>query len=737
MGTKGSNTTTTDTTQSYAAHPTIERAATKSIGMATDAADQPFQMPQAPVAGFNPFQQQAFGQVQGMQGMSQPYFNLGQQYLQQSAAPVSANDVNQYYNPMADNVTRQMQNIFGQQNQQNTAGLTQAAGGVGADRIAVGQANMANQQGLAAGQTYAGLYQQALQAAQQNKQMQAGTGYGIAQMGPAAQNASLQGTQALGAAGGAQQQQSQAELNSPYQQELARIAFPYQQAQYLAGITGGTAGALGGTTTGHSETTKPSPSPWAQALGVGASLLGTALGGPMGGMIGGAIGGSMGGGKGSSPGNMGGTGMPGYGGLYKRGGAVNPFDFGQGFDAGGEVGEGESWEPEPLYDYETPGRIIGRQDRLPAPPSWGDMANNAGNYYSGLIPDAVKTMGSNLIAGPAAERTPIFPSLKATSQLESPPPSFMGAEAATTPPSVGGGQGGIGSDRSNLSWGNDHPPPTGIPLPLARPTASAVPPPSARRQAFPAPAGGGRAGPMMNADLSMDMPRERMPYPDSTERDWGQKMARSPWMALVKAGAKMAQTTGPIGSVIGAGIEAGSGHLDAQRNELRSEEGINQRAQQLYQSAQSHLDKYQRKTPHEVATERFRSRAMASTTALQKNAQWLVESGIAPDINTAYQMAHSGVNQGAVYARLIAAEKKRLSSTPEGATMDETKLEAEATRQVMGRLSAGKPAAGAAPIAGNTVVGASAAAPSDSDRTLGKSSPEMRAKFIKKFGTEP
>jgi hypothetical protein len=54
--------------------------------------------------------------------------------------------------------------------------------------------------------------------------------------------------------GGMQQQLQQQQLNSPYQQQLAQAAFPYQQAQFNAGITGALAPALGGTTTGTATT---------------------------------------------------------------------------------------------------------------------------------------------------------------------------------------------------------------------------------------------------------------------------------------------------------------------------------------------------------------------------------------------------------------------------------------------------------------------------------------------------
>jgi len=70
---------------------------------------------------------------------------------------------------------------------------------------------------------------------------------------------------------------------------------------------------------------------------------------------------------------------------------------------------------------------------------------------------------------------------------------------------------------------------------------------------------------------------------------------------LVAAGAKMAQTPGPIGSAIGAGIQAGVGQLEGNRKELRSEEDVNLKAQQLYQQAKIHLDEYNRIKPGEAA----------------------------------------------------------------------------------------------------------------------------------------
>src|SRR5260370_1387472 len=190
-------------------------------------------MPVAPVAGFSNDQQSAFGQYQQLAGPNS-YLNTAANYANQAGTPLTQNDINQYYNPAVDSVTKQLQNIFGEQNVQNQGDLTAKAGGVGADRIAVGMGDLANQQGLAAGQTYANLYQQAVTTAEQQKQMQAGA---AGQFGNIEQGA-LGATGALNAAGTQQQQQTQAQLNAPYQNILARIAYQFQTPQYLAGIAG-------------------------------------------------------------------------------------------------------------------------------------------------------------------------------------------------------------------------------------------------------------------------------------------------------------------------------------------------------------------------------------------------------------------------------------------------------------------------------------------------------------------
>lgn len=659
MGSKGSQTTTTNQNQTYSANPAIQGAAGQAISGAQSAASQPFQMPVAPVAGFNPQQQQAFNQYSQIQGMAQPYFDQASQYTAQSAAPITGADVNQYYNPMADNVTAQLKNIYGQQNVQNQGMSTARAGGVGADRIAVGMGDLANQQGLASGQIYSQLYQQALQAAQQQKQMAAGAGSAFAGYGTGAQTAALQGTGALGQSGSIQQQQQQQELNAPYQNELARIAYQFQTPQYLAGITGGLAPALGGTTTGQQQTTAPSPSWISQLLGLGTA--GVGLAGSAG-----AFGGSTGGvgsygqtanasGLGAGTGGMSfpmfgsrggaayaeggevedqgpaipGVHLPKVGGatpiptvsLPMGGGHSGPLTGGLNFPSPQQSGSGDSGVGDIAKIAQMAMMFINRGGAVKGyADGGGDDSNPDAPFASDLWTRAASHFGKS------APPTFYNPSGEGTG----PPPRtfddrFRDAFPAANRP--------VATPDAEV---NPNPVPAGkVPLPTPYPgpgalggdTSGAIRLDASAKPAAdddevtttPAkatPTVGGYSPPGRTAANPYMQPQAQQPYPDSLKRDWGQTATRSPWMALVKAGATMAASPGPIGSVIGKGILAGTGSLEGQRKELRTEQELNDKAQQLYQNAQIHLDKYSKMTPAEQGNLAARNREIDQSESL-------------------------------------------------------------------------------------------------------------------------
>lgn len=642
MGGKGSQ-TTTNQNQTYTANPAIQASGTQALGMAQGAAQQPFQMPVAPVAGFSQDQQSAFNQYRQMQGSFNPYAQQASDAYGKSATPITAGDVSQYYNPMVDSVTKQLQNIFGQQNTQNTGNLAQSAGGIGADRIAVGQGNMANQQTLAAGQTYAGLYQQALQAAQQQKQMEAGAGAGFTNVGTALNQNNLADTQAFLNSGNLQQQQSQAQLNAPYQNTLARIAYPFQTAQYLAGITGSLAPAFGGTTNGVQVTQPPQPSMLSQIMGIGtagAGLYGAFNGGGSGGGSpayggGSAAAGDAYGGSRASP-------LPGltaedYGFGYAEGGGV---DDEQVSFPGIPKGVAHDLTPIPLSPMHPSGGG-GHSGPLTGGMSFPNPNGNSGNANSAMgdIANVAKTAAS------------VLPFFLARGGVA----SYADAGAVDYSPDETGESPLVAAIKRNLTnFGQAKPPASNVyapPITQNSPTVSigpavtpavtpakadsgvptalpnwtkytpastngfpgVVPPKPAAPVRVRAPSVGGEGGGGgggSNISEAM-MPREQQPYPDALDRDWGQAATRSPWMALVAAGAKMASTPGPLGVSLGQGLQAGVGHLESQRKDLTTEQGLNQKAQALYQTAKAELDKYNKMTPYEAGSLAARNKEIA------------------------------------------------------------------------------------------------------------------------------
>lgn len=558
MGSKGKSTSTSNTTQSYTPDPTVAKAGRQAINMATTAANQPFNLPQQPVAGLNPDQLQAFQGIRDLYGTAQPYYDQARNQFQQSATPVSGQDVANFYNPMAGNVIAQMQNIFGQQQRNTTGQLTQAAGGVGADRIAVGQANLANQQGLAAGQTLSNLYQQALQSALQTKGLQQNAGYGFQGLGTTVQGANTQALSTLLGAGGLQQQQQQAELNSPYNLALQKFAYPFQTAQYLSGVVGQQAPVFKGTATGQSqtETTPAQPSLFSQIAGAGLTGLGLmgGFGGPS--AIASGLGGAFGKGGGSDRSNPNNN-YAAFGPTYfaARGGAVDLEDIGGSYAEGGDVFDdrfGAAFAPVPGSRPVTTLPVPG-VPRLPGP-----AAAPSGSPFEGATGFDVTDMDTGQIVNAG---------------------SLNGAGPQTNP------------------WAAIKPTNDAVPMrsPVPQAPQRALALDDTGMNASAAGAEGTGDVPLRQSDMTM--PRDQLPYPDATKLDEGQKFARSPWMALTAAGLGIMGGTSPWAGVnIGKGGQEGIKALEQQREDARKEVTANQAAERLFQQAQQELNKYNRTT---------------------------------------------------------------------------------------------------------------------------------------------
>lgn len=602
MGSKGQSTTQQSQTQTYTPNPQATGAITSALGQAQNAASQPFNLPVAPVAGFSPDQLAAFNTVNNAQGMALPYINQGANYFQQSAA---GPNVSQFFNPFASAVTSNLNDIFGQQTSQNNANLVQAAGGVGADRIAVGQSELAKQQGLTAGQTLANLYQPSLSAALQEQNVLQGAGYGMAALGPAAQNSVLSGAQAQLGTGGLQQQQQQAQLNAPYQWQVAQQAYPFQTAQFLAGITGSLAPGLGGTTSGYGTgtSTPAQPSMWSQILGgagVGTALLGgsgafggngwlTGSGPAYGG--GSALGGDAYGGSGANP-------LPGltaadYGAGFARGGSANPYavpetmnftrspDGVYGFDDGGTVSDqpidivGHSIVPaEQLHPIQTQQPHLNfnlsapQQSQQSSGPGLGDIAKLAMMFVNrgGRI-DPKKFDGYNpygFADGGVPDDDVINPDE---------PYRLAGPEAMD--------EWRKGSDAA-MAFAPTASAASRLPRAVAAGPQSASPAGEASQVSSP-------------YSASPAAPAEAAPERDTS-------FAASPWAALLSASlGTMAGTSPFAGANIGQGGLQGLKTIEQQRQDAQKDTTIQQAAKRLAQEAKFHEDQYARMTPYQKA----------------------------------------------------------------------------------------------------------------------------------------
>lgn len=228
------------------------------------------------VADLNTNQNAAFGTIANAQGAYQPYLNSATNYANAGASPITSADLARYQNPYQQQVIDATMANIGENNGQQRTALTGNAisqGAFGGDRAGIAQAELARQQDLSSNATLAGLnsanYTQSLGAAQADR---SAAQTGASQFsGLAGQSMSLpiQGAQAQLQAGNQQQAQSQAQLNVPYQDWQQQQAFPYQQAQWLAGVSTGVGSQMGGTSSNVG--TQPAPNQTAQYLGAGIS----------------------------------------------------------------------------------------------------------------------------------------------------------------------------------------------------------------------------------------------------------------------------------------------------------------------------------------------------------------------------------------------------------------------------------------------------------------------------------
>lgn len=279
---KGSNTTTTSSSNTSRADPQADALYRQILERAQGAAETPYQSYNGElVAPVNAQQNLGIGNINSYAGFAQPYIERAAGYANQAAGPISASQIQNYMSPYTQSVVDATQAQFNNQNQQQQQQLTGNAisqGALGGNRVGVAQANLAGQQATAQNPVIAGLYsqgyQQALGAAQQDAQRQQAAAYSLGNLGVAGQNAGLTGAQSQVGAGTLQQQTQQGLDTANYGQFMQEQGYPYQQLSWLAGLGTGVGSQLGGTSSSSGSSTAPASNNMSQWLGLGTAALG-------------------------------------------------------------------------------------------------------------------------------------------------------------------------------------------------------------------------------------------------------------------------------------------------------------------------------------------------------------------------------------------------------------------------------------------------------------------------------
>jgi hypothetical protein len=280
-GTKGSQTATNQTTSTP--NPQAMQAYSNVLNQAQGVAATPYQAYGGElVAPFNQQQNMGVAGINQYAGAAQPYLNTAAQQTLANSQPLSQAAIQSYMSPYTQDVVDATQAQFNNQNaiqQQGVVGNAISQNALGGNRSAIAQSEMANQQQLAQAPVIANLRNQAyatgLTTAQQQQQvgLQGAVQYGG--YGVAGQTAGLQGAGAQLGAGTQQQTTKQAQDTALQNQYAAQQAYPFQTAQWLAGLDTGVGSQMGGTSSG--QTTSPAANPWSSILGgvtSGVGLLG-------------------------------------------------------------------------------------------------------------------------------------------------------------------------------------------------------------------------------------------------------------------------------------------------------------------------------------------------------------------------------------------------------------------------------------------------------------------------------
>jgi hypothetical protein len=243
--------------------PGIEERKLELMDIARQVAQKPINLPDYQVSGLGALEQQGITAA-GTTGVGAGSVGQGIQQIQGAAAPVGAQQINQYLNPyqqyVTDEIGRQAQ-IQGNQISANAVN----AGAFGGGREGVQQAELQGRALNAMGQAQQQGFNTALGAAQNQQQIGLQAGQQLGQMGQLQQQMAQGDINQLMATGGVQRQLAQQVLDAQRQSTLQQQYEPYQRAEFLSNLYAAGPKSSSQLTMGSA----PTQSPLAQAVGTG------------------------------------------------------------------------------------------------------------------------------------------------------------------------------------------------------------------------------------------------------------------------------------------------------------------------------------------------------------------------------------------------------------------------------------------------------------------------------------
>ena len=245
--------------------PGIEERKLELMDMARQVAGKPINLPDYQVSGLGALEQQGLTAA-GTTGIGAGTVGQGIQQIQGAAAPIGAQQINQYLNPYQSYVT----NEIGRQGQmmQNQLGAQAVnSGAFGGGREGVQQAELQGRTLNAMGQAQQQGFNTALGAAQNQQRLGLQAGQQLGQMGMGQQQMAQSDINQLMSAGGVQRQLAQQTLDAQRQSTLQQQYEPYQRAEFLSNLYASGPKSSSQLTMGSS----PTQSPLAQAVGTGIS----------------------------------------------------------------------------------------------------------------------------------------------------------------------------------------------------------------------------------------------------------------------------------------------------------------------------------------------------------------------------------------------------------------------------------------------------------------------------------